>query len=166
MLIHVCLCVASDTPLHIAAYGGSVDICRMLLEAGARPELMNGNSRTSISLAAQDGGGRAVDKAACYALLTGWQTAVRGAPVLMGTVLTEQEDVRDTPPTTTAMRTPPRHAPPRTATHRHAAYAASARENVSERAHLWSFLCVSSTTLAVVPRRLRTLLAWSRTMCP
>lgn len=79
-------------PLHIAAYNGSVEIVKRLLLAGAPIHVTNGNSRTPASLAAQEGGGRPADKEQCLALINGWQTAVPGSPVLVGTVVTEQSD--------------------------------------------------------------------------
>lgn len=71
-----------ETALHIAAYRGDIEIVRLLLLAGARPDMRNDNGRTPRSLAAQQDGGALSLKLQCEKLLLDWRTATKAAPVI------------------------------------------------------------------------------------
>jgi ankyrin repeat protein len=43
------------TPLHLAALGGSTEVCRMLIEAGAAVEAQDDQQETPLHVAAQEG---------------------------------------------------------------------------------------------------------------
>ena len=82
----------NDTPLHVAAYTGCVEIVRLLLKYGANIDAVNQNGRNPAFLAFQNGGGMRIQKEETYAVLTGWKSAVVGVPVLVRPGVAETSD--------------------------------------------------------------------------
>ena len=84
---------SQDAPLHMAAYQGSVNIVRALLQFGADLDQRNGNGRTPASLASQTGGGPQAHKEEVCELIYGWRIAVPGEPVLVRCGVGEVDNV-------------------------------------------------------------------------
>ena len=68
-------------------------ISERLLLAGARVDVENRGHKTPAKMAAQPGGGDSTRKDETYALIQGWDRAVRGRPVLVRVGLAETESV-------------------------------------------------------------------------